>query len=60
MEAIKKNFRIADAILALLAEENCTVTQATEILAYVSTEIRARSTVQYSKGDLVQSADAVD
>lgn len=60
MEAIKKNFCIADAILTLLAKENCTVTQATEILAYVSTELRARSTVQFSKGDLVQSADTVD
>lgn len=60
MEANKKNFRIADTILTLLAEENCTVAQASEILAFVSAELRATSTVQFSKGDLIQRANAID
>ena len=46
MEATGRNFRIAGEIQTMLAREHCTVLQATEILAYVGTQIKAESTVQ--------------
>ena len=60
MEATKKNFRIADQILTTLAKENCTVLEATEILSYVSTKVRERSTVQYTQGELIAVTDSVN
>ena len=60
MEATRKNFEIADQILTLLAKENCTVLEATEILAYVSCQVRAKSTVQYRKGELIEAANLVN
>ena len=60
VDATKPNFKIADQILTILAKENCTVLQAAEILSYVSSQIRARSTVQFREGDLVNGADTVD
>lgn len=55
-----QNFRIADQVLTILAKENCTVLQATEILAYVSAQVHARTTVQFTEGDLVEGANAID
>lgn len=60
MLATKQNYKIADAILTVLAEENCTVRQAREILGYVGTQISRESTVQYSAGRLVELANGVD
>ena len=60
VEATKQNFRIADQVLTILAKENCTVLQATEILTYVSAQVHARTTVQFTEGDLVEGANAID
>ena len=60
MEATDQNFRIADKILTLLAEENCTVRQAEEILAYTARCIREESTVQLRRGGSIKRRDSVD
>lgn len=49
MEATQENYRIANKILELLAEENCTVQQADEILAFVARHIRTTSTVTWAR-----------
>lgn len=46
MEATEKNYTLAENIIALFNEENCTVKQAEEILSFVGTTIRHTSTVQ--------------
>lgn len=46
MEATKTNFELAQEILNLLAENNCTARQATEILSYVGTTIKQTAAVQ--------------
>lgn len=60
MEATEKNFRIADQILTVFAKENCTVLEATEIMAYVAAKVREKSTVQYTQGELINSPDSVN
>lgn len=50
MEATEKNFDIVERILDILAEKECTVRQSEDILRYVASEIRERSTVQCAKG----------
>lgn len=60
MDATDQTYRIADQILTLLAKENCTVLQATEILTYVRSQILNRSTVQYQEGALVELFNSVD
>lgn len=46
MEASGENLRISKKIISILAESNCTVKQAEEILAYVGHTIRSTATVQ--------------
>lgn len=60
MLATKQNYKIADAILTILARENCTVRQAREILGYVEVQISSESAVQYSAGRLVELANGID
>ena len=60
MEATEKNFRIADEILSILAKENCTARQATEVLHYAMTKISDESTVQYVQGSLIDMINGVD
>ena len=60
MDATDKNYKIADRILTVLAKENCTVLQASEILAYVGNQIRKESTVQYREGALIESAHLIN
>lgn len=60
MEATEQNYRIANQIWATLAKESCTVTQAQEILAYVSRGIPCKSHVQLPKESLAEVANTVD
>lgn len=60
MEATKQNYQISNKIMAIFAEESCTVTQAMEILAFVSREIRCTSHVQLPAKELVERTDAVN
>lgn len=41
-----KRYKIADAIIEIMAREECTVADATQILSYVAREICNRTTVQ--------------
>lgn len=50
MDATEKNFDIVERILEILAEKKCTVRQSEDILRYVGSEVRERSTVQSAKG----------
>ena len=49
MEATERNFGLVNWIIKRLVEENCTVKDATEILAYTSREIVANSKVSASE-----------
>ncbi len=49
MDATEKNFDIVERILEILAEKKCTVRQSEDILRYVGSEVRERSTVQSAK-----------
>ena len=60
MDATKQNYRIAEQIIETLVNENCTIDQATEILAFVSRQIRCTSHVQFSAEALVERTDAVN
>lgn len=46
MEATKKNYQLARQIIEMFANENCTVRQSEEVLAFVGMTIRNVSTVQ--------------
>lgn len=52
MQDTEQNCRIADVILTMLAKENCTARQATEILHYVGQQVQAKSVVQYERGSI--------
>lgn len=49
MEISKKNCKIADKIIQVLAEEKCTVEETQDILNAVIREIKRSSTVQIGK-----------
>lgn len=49
MEITKKNCKIADKIIQMLAEEKCTVEETQDILSAVTREIKRSSTVQIGK-----------
>ncbi len=49
MEITKKNCKIADKIIQMLAEEKCTVEETQDILNAVMREIKRSSTVQIGK-----------
>ena len=49
----EKHCKIADSIIEILAREECTVADATEILSYVAGEIR-NSTIVQVKEKLVE------
>ncbi len=46
MEFTEKNCRVADRIMEILVEEECTVDAAQDILSSVARETRCSSTVQ--------------
>ena len=46
MDKADKRYKIADAIIEMLAREECTVDDATQILRYVAREICNSTTVQ--------------
>ncbi len=59
MEATQKNYCIAEQIITLLANENCTVRQSAEILSFVGTTIQNTATVQLTEA-LVQRLNSLN
>ena len=59
MEATQKNYRIAEQVITLLANENCTVRQSAEILSFVGTTIQNTATVQLTES-LVQCLNSLN
>lgn len=55
MNATIQNMQLADRILNILAEEQCTVRQAQEVLGFVSGRVRDYSEVQYDAGSLLSA-----
>ena len=49
MELNGTNERVACEILALLKENDCTISQSEDILSFVQRYVRTSSTVQFSK-----------
>ena len=59
MEATQKNYHVAEQIITLLANENCTVRQSAEILSFVGTTIQNTATVQLTEA-LVQRLNSLN
>jgi len=57
MEATVKNEKIARSIINLLAENECTVNEAQDILRFVSMKISMLSTVQKTEKPLLDQTN---